>query len=271
MSLNSVITWMRLFKYLRTVPFMQLLIGTVQLAMGQLASFTSIFVIIIAGFTLANLLAFGGELAPYRSYEFTLYTLYRSLLGADYFDDMYEVNCLRAHVRMIAQNADDQSCACRANAHAPASVSGRTRTHLVHVFLGTFPSLCIPPLLCEIQSNRFLGPLLYISWTLIGFFLLLNMFVAILNDAIDEVKHSLLSSQPPTSPCNIFHPPPSLTLYPSPRHLLCDDHSVAQRAPSEISCKGFRAPIATASIASDPHSLPPLLRKTFRLPPPATF
>lgn len=37
------------------------------------------------------------------------------------------------------------------------------------------------------QVNRFLGPLLYISWTLIGFFLLLNMFVAILNDAIDEV------------------------------------------------------------------------------------
>jgi hypothetical protein len=106
---------------------MQLLIGTVSLAMGQITSFMSIFVIIISGFTLANLLAFGGELAPYRSYEFTLYTLYRSLLGADYFDEMYEV-------------------------------------------------------------NRFLGPVLFIAWTLIGFFLLLNMFVAILNDAIDEVK-----------------------------------------------------------------------------------
>ena len=35
MSINSVITWLRLFKYLRTVPFMQLLIGTVQLAMGK--------------------------------------------------------------------------------------------------------------------------------------------------------------------------------------------------------------------------------------------
>jgi hypothetical protein len=40
------------------------------------------------------------------------------------------------------------------------------------------------------QVNRFLGPLLYISWTLIGFFLLLNMFVAILNDAIEEARSS---------------------------------------------------------------------------------
>lgn len=35
MSINAVISWMRLFKYLRSVPFMQLLIGTVQLAMGK--------------------------------------------------------------------------------------------------------------------------------------------------------------------------------------------------------------------------------------------
>jgi len=41
------------------------------------------------------------------------------------------------------------------------------------------------------QVNRLLGPLLYVLWTLIGFFLLLNMFVAILNDAIDEVGHDL--------------------------------------------------------------------------------
>ena len=130
MSINSVITWMRLFKYVRAVPFMQLLIGTISLAMGQVLSFLSIFIIILSGFTLANLLAFGGELAQFRSYEFTLYTLYRSLLGADYFEDMYEV-------------------------------------------------------------NRFLGPALFIGWTMIGFFLLLNMFVAILNDAIDEVKSSI--------------------------------------------------------------------------------
>jgi len=123
--------------------------------MQQMVSFLSIFIIIICGFTLANLLAFGGELAPFRTYEvkpyhyaslehhaivkflcydldarlfclatpartlgqyhapltareqMTLYTLYRSLLGADYFDEMYEV-------------------------------------------------------------NRFLGPVLYMSWTLIG-------------------------------------------------------------------------------------------------------
>jgi hypothetical protein len=55
----------------------------------------TIFVIILAGFTLANLLAFGGDLPMYRTYEFTFYTLYRSLLGADYFDEMYEVGWLR--------------------------------------------------------------------------------------------------------------------------------------------------------------------------------
>ena len=46
------------------------------------------------------MLAFGGELAPFRTYEFTLYTLYRSLLGADYFDDMYEV--IAVMIRRIA-------------------------------------------------------------------------------------------------------------------------------------------------------------------------
>lgn len=61
---------------------------------GQVISFMTIFVIILAGFTLANLLAFGGDLAAYRTYEFTFYTLYRSLLGADYFDEMYEVGWL---------------------------------------------------------------------------------------------------------------------------------------------------------------------------------
>ena len=34
-----------------------------------MVSFMAIFVIIICGFTLANLLAFGGELAPFRTYE----------------------------------------------------------------------------------------------------------------------------------------------------------------------------------------------------------
>jgi hypothetical protein len=130
MSLNSVITWMRLFKYLRSVPFMQLLIQTVSLAMGQVVSFMCIFMIIICGFTLSNLLAFGGELDAYRSYEFTLYSLYRSLIGYDLFDQMYD-------------------------------------------------------------TNRVLGPLLYSLWTLIGFFLLLNMFVAILNDAIMEAKEGI--------------------------------------------------------------------------------
>lgn len=112
MSLNCVVSWLRLFKYLQEVPFMQvrpvemivslclckvvpqahahgfesgegssrkqtasfsnawqLLIGTVSLAMQQMVSFLAIFVIIICGFTLANLLAFGGELAPFRTYE----------------------------------------------------------------------------------------------------------------------------------------------------------------------------------------------------------
>jgi len=54
MSLNAVITWMRLFKYLRSVPFMQLLIGTVALAMGQLVPFLLIFIIVVCGFTLVR-------------------------------------------------------------------------------------------------------------------------------------------------------------------------------------------------------------------------
>jgi hypothetical protein len=52
-AFNTVVTWLRLFKYLRFVPFMRLLIGTISSAAGQVAAFLSMFFIIFWGFTLA--------------------------------------------------------------------------------------------------------------------------------------------------------------------------------------------------------------------------
>ena len=60
----------------------------------------------------------------------------------------------------------------------------------VYIYIHICIYACICTYMAE-QVNRLLGPLLYVLWTLIGFFLLLNMFVAILNDAIDEVGHDL--------------------------------------------------------------------------------
>lgn len=131
-ALNSVLTWLRLFKFLRFVPFMQLLVSTLAKAMGQLFAFSLMLFIVYFGFALAHLLAFGGEVAAFRTLPQTLFSLFRVLLNTDYFDEMWE-------------------------------------------------------------NNRLLGPLFYFGWTLLGFFVLLNMFVAILNDAIEEVKPSIPS------------------------------------------------------------------------------
>ena len=140
----------------------------------------TIFVIILAGFTLANLLAFGGEMQAYRTYEFTFYSLYRSLLGADYFDEMYQVGrfeCL--YLLRMSVRVSCVSDFLKIKSDHGGKVS---KMHILHegVHLHT----------THTQVNRFLGPLLYISWTLIGFFLLLNMFIAILNDAIEEARSS---------------------------------------------------------------------------------
>lgn len=126
-AFNTLITTFRIFKYLRHVPFMRLLLKTIATASTQVSAFLMMFAVVFLGFTLGFNLAFGGEMAEYRNFMTTMFSLYRSLLGKDDFDRMRDV-------------------------------------------------------------NRLLGPLLYFLWTMIGYFILLNMFIAILNDAIMQVK-----------------------------------------------------------------------------------
>ncbi|KAJ1466663.1 hypothetical protein T484DRAFT_1861049 [Baffinella frigidus] len=77
------ITTFRIFKYLRHVPFMRLLLKTIATASTQVSAFLMMFAVVFLGFTLGFNLAFGGEMAEYRNFMTTMFSLYRSLLGKD--------------------------------------------------------------------------------------------------------------------------------------------------------------------------------------------
>ena len=53
-----------------------------------------LFLLILFSFALAYLLAFGAGLEDFRNLEMTVYTMLRSLLGRDTFDEMWDENRL---------------------------------------------------------------------------------------------------------------------------------------------------------------------------------
>jgi len=127
MAFNAFVTWFKMFKYLGQVPFMSHLLKVLGAAFPDVMTFMLCFFFVYVGAALAHLLAYGDEVAEYRTIAMCFYTLYIAILGDFDFPSMWE-------------------------------------------------------------SNRIMGPILFILWTLLALMILFNMFIAIIMEAYEQVK-----------------------------------------------------------------------------------
>lgn len=69
MAFNAFITWFKIFKYLKFVPFMSHLLKVLGAAFPDAATFLVCFFFVYMGAALAHLLAYGDEVEDYRTSE----------------------------------------------------------------------------------------------------------------------------------------------------------------------------------------------------------
>lgn len=123
-SLNLLLCFIKMFKYLRVNDRLSLLWKTMRRASPDLLSFIFIFLIVFLGFSFMGLLLFGDALKTFSSFGNSLYSCF-------------------------------------------------------YMILGDFPSEVI-------KVNQILGPIFFFLFVFLVFFIMLNMFLAIINDAYAE-------------------------------------------------------------------------------------
>ena len=90
MSLNIVLAWLKTFKYLQFVPFMRVLLRALGNSVAQILSFVVLGAVATLGFVMAHHLALGHQLKELRSLSITFLTLYRTLMGLDIYEELYD-------------------------------------------------------------------------------------------------------------------------------------------------------------------------------------
>lgn len=81
-----------MFKFLRMIPFMRRIVATLSRAFSPIVIFAMMFLLVLFGFALAHMLAYGTDVDQYSSLRMSMYSLYRSLLGDFDFDTLFEKN-----------------------------------------------------------------------------------------------------------------------------------------------------------------------------------
>eukprot|EP01006_Ploeotia_vitrea_P027204 TRINITY_DN60062_c0_g1_i1.p1 TRINITY_DN60062_c0_g1~~TRINITY_DN60062_c0_g1_i1.p1 ORF type:complete len:817 (-),score=74.02 TRINITY_DN60062_c0_g1_i1:414-2864(-) len=129
-SVNALLCFFKTFKYLGKFKSLSTLVRTIAKARSDLVFFLIIFMVVFFGFALSYHLAFGLDLAGYRTWWQAVNTLFLALLGDFDFESM--------------QN-----------------------------------------------SNRVLAPVLFWAYQLMLYFVLANMFIAIISGAHEEAKEEI--------------------------------------------------------------------------------
>jgi hypothetical protein len=80
-ALCSVLAWLKSFKYLHLIPFLNFLLCATSRAIGQALAYGVIFLNCLWGFSLAHVLAFGADMGEFSTAGRAMLTLYRSMLG----------------------------------------------------------------------------------------------------------------------------------------------------------------------------------------------
>jgi len=123
-SVNLLLCFIKMFKYLRVNDRLSLLWKTMKRASPDLLSFIFIFLIVFLGFSFMGLLLFGDALDSFSSFGNSLYSCFYMILG-DFNLDVF-------------------------------------------------------------KANQILGPIFFFLFVFLVFFIMLNMFLAIINDAYAE-------------------------------------------------------------------------------------
>ena len=126
-SVNALLTFMRVFYYLKLNSRLNLLTATIERAAVALVGILFIFLIVFIGFALMSHIVFGTMLEEYRSLGSTIASLMRMLLGDFDFDKMKE-------------------------------------------------------------ERRIMSPILFMTFNIVANFLLLNMVIAVLNQAFTDIR-----------------------------------------------------------------------------------
>lgn len=127
LAFNSVLCFMRTFKYLQLNDRLNLLGRTLSEATGDLAGFMVIFTVVFLGYSLLAYMAYGSSLQAFNTFPAAAATLFQILLGNFDYDSMRSV-------------------------------------------------------------NRILTPIFFLSYVAIVLFVLMNMFISILNDSYSKAN-----------------------------------------------------------------------------------
>ena len=129
-AFNAVLTFFKLFKFMRENKKMSQLVDTLEVAGGDMIVVCVIIIVVASGYGIAFHLAFGHSVHSYRDFPEALFTLFLATLGD------FELDELR-------------------------------------------------------HSNTALGPILFTSFIVIVFFIILSMFLAIVDKAYEVVRLQL--------------------------------------------------------------------------------
>ena len=133
-ALNSVITFLKIFKFVRENRRMSQLIDTIRVASIDMMSIMVIIAIIASGYGIAFHIAFGHAVDEYRDFTESLFTLFLATLGD------FDMDELRSY-------------------------------------------------------NQVLGAFLFVSFIVIMFFIVVSMFLAIVDSAYEAVREELALSR----------------------------------------------------------------------------
>lgn len=132
MAIMVFAAWIKIFKYLSFNKTMTQLSSTLGACAKDLGGFAIMFFIIFLAFAQLGYLIFGTQVADFSSFQTSIFTLFRIILGDFNFQALQ-------------------------------------------------------------QANRVLGPAYFILYVFFVFFVLLNMFLAIINDTYSEVKSDMMN------------------------------------------------------------------------------
>mmetsp|Transcript_13567 Transcript_13567/g.31658 ORF Transcript_13567/g.31658 Transcript_13567/m.31658 type:complete len:298 (+) Transcript_13567:1761-2654(+) len=80
-SINAVICFIKLFKYLDSHPSLGQFTRTISQAQNDLGSFMLVIIIVLTGFGIAFMLAFGHDKSSYMTFSMSFLTLFEGMLG----------------------------------------------------------------------------------------------------------------------------------------------------------------------------------------------
>lgn len=186
-AMNTVLTWLKCFKFLAYFPSMEILTRTMKYASRPLGSFSIIMMVVLFAFGQAYFLAFGLDVIEYRTIFTSFFSLLRMSVG----------KCLH----LSRQPASSTQNSTRTH-QIDLPVLSKLRNSVRHV-------VALSPLLthtlftfCDTlsgdfnydafeQSHNKVGPVLFWMYIFVVFFILMSVFIALISEAYEQAKEEI--------------------------------------------------------------------------------